>query len=155
VVSNEHVKAQFDDILDGFRRSMDQISAIKNKQAELIATGQAANKRVTVTVDAQGRIVATRFAEDIGDLDYDEISAAVTAAGQAAQDALAEKSAEILRPLREQQARLPRITDLVAGLADIDSYGQDLPAGPDLVPGTAERDGEATGPGTGVRESLW
>lgn len=156
---NEHVKAQFDDILDGFRRSMDELSVIKRKQAELTASGHAADKRVTISVDAQGRIVSTRFTEDITDLDYDEIAEAVTTAARAAQDALAVQTEEILRPLREQQGQLPKITDLVAGLSEAESYasaplpGAESPrdgSEPGAVPGSA-----TSGPETGVRETLW
>ncbi|WP_459545877.1 YbaB/EbfC family nucleoid-associated protein [Nocardia sp. X0981] len=149
---NEHMKAQFDDILDAFRRSMDEISVIERKRAELVATGHAEDKRVTISVDAQGRILQTCFAEDISDLSYDEIAAAVTTAARAAQEALAAASEEIMRPLREQQARLPKVTDLVAGLAGAGTY----------VPEAAGHRGapEVTDPGTaagdsGIRESLW
>ncbi|MGK8488391.1 YbaB/EbfC family nucleoid-associated protein [Nocardia asiatica] len=137
---------------------MDEISAIRHKQAKLIVTGHAEDKRVAISVDAQGRIVGTRFAEDIGDLSYDEIAAAVTAAGQAAQDALAARTEEILRPLREQQARLPKITDLVAGLSDVETYAPVVPTRPNIPPGPSASGDEAARPETGspgVRESLW
>lgn len=56
---NEHMKAQFDDILDGFRRSMGETSVIERKRAELVATGHAEEKCVTISFDAQGRILET------------------------------------------------------------------------------------------------
>ncbi|MBF6351435.1 MULTISPECIES: YbaB/EbfC family nucleoid-associated protein [Nocardia] len=147
-MSNEHLKGQFHDILDGFRRSMDEIAVIKAKQAQLFVTGYAEDKRVMIRVDAQGEIVETLFADDISDLTYDEIAEAVTAAARAARVELTARSEEILQPLREQQAKLPSLTDLVAGLSEAGNYAPD-PAGRDK-----SSDGPVAGE-SGVRESLW
>ncbi|WP_245721951.1 YbaB/EbfC family nucleoid-associated protein [Nocardia crassostreae] len=82
-MTNERAKADLNDILDGFAQQMRTITQLQKDRAVLTATATV-RKRVTVTVNAEGTVIETRFASDIEDLDYEEIAKAVTEAAQQA-----------------------------------------------------------------------
>ncbi|MFI2560633.1 YbaB/EbfC family nucleoid-associated protein [Nocardia farcinica] len=115
------------DILDGFAAQMRAIATAAEQRAELTATAYAQGKRVKVTVNADGAVLETRFSADIGDLDYDEIARAVTAAAQEAAKEAARKAQELLAPVAEQRARMPKLSDLIDGMPDLESHRPSIP----------------------------
>ncbi|MEU7766883.1 YbaB/EbfC family nucleoid-associated protein [Nocardia sp. NPDC049190] len=138
-MTNEHFKSQLADLVEGFHEQMGEIARIQQRAAAVVATGEAQQRRVTVCLNAEGTVIETRFADDIDDLGYGEIAAAVTAAAQAAKADLAGQLAEIQRPLLEQRARLPKLTDIVEDLPDLGSYTPVTPKVSTAPPKSAER----------------
>ncbi|MFQ6395308.1 YbaB/EbfC family nucleoid-associated protein [Nocardia sp. KC 131] len=138
-MANEHLKSQLADLLEGFQEQMGEITRIQQRTAAVVATGEAEQRRVTVCLNAEGTVIETRFADDIGDLDYEEIAAAVTAAAQAAKADLSRQLAEIHGPLLEQRARLPKLTDIVTDMPDLGGYTPVAPKVSAAPPGSVER----------------
>lgn len=81
---------------------------------------EARRNRVTVSVNADGMVIETKFGRGIEDLSHAEIAAAVTEAAQTAAGHLAGQHAALLEPLRQRRARLPKLTDLIEDMPDIE-----------------------------------
>ncbi|MFI6870206.1 YbaB/EbfC family nucleoid-associated protein [Nocardia sp. NPDC050406] len=118
-MSNEFAKAGLSDILDGLAQQLQDITRLQRERAALTASATTAGKRVTVTVNADGTVIETRFASDIADLDYMEIAKAVTEAAQRAAADVARRSRELMAPLEQNRRRLPKLADLVPGMPDL------------------------------------
>lgn len=116
---NERAKADFTDILDDFRDQMRTITQLQQQRAAVTASASVRGKRVTVTVNADGTVIETKFASNIDDLDYQEIAKAVTEAAQQASAEVARRSREIMAPVSQNRNRLPRLTELVPGMPDL------------------------------------
>ncbi|MFE3188734.1 YbaB/EbfC family nucleoid-associated protein [Nocardia sp. NPDC059240] len=106
-------------ILEGFTAQMREIAEASQRRVQLTASGTAARGRVTVTVNADGVVISTRFAADIGELTYQEIAAAVTAAAQQATEEVQRQSRELLQPLRDRRAKMPRLSELIEGMPEL------------------------------------
>ncbi|MFI9504248.1 YbaB/EbfC family nucleoid-associated protein [Nocardia sp. NPDC052566] len=166
----QKVREQAAQAMDVLRAELAELARIQRKRTTLIATGEAAERRVMVSLNADGVIIETRFADDIGDLGHEEIAAAVTEAGQRAHAELSRMNEAMMRPLTEQRARLPKMSEVIAdlsdfeGMRDIDGLGEldNLLTTPPPVstapPGSPERrvgDAEGTSPDSGVKDELW
>ncbi|MGW4355130.1 YbaB/EbfC family nucleoid-associated protein [Nocardia sp. NPDC004582] len=116
---NERAKADFSDILDDFRDQMRTITQLQQQRAAITASASVRGKRVTVTVNADGTVIETKFASDIDDLDYHEIAKAVTEAAQQASAEVARRSREIMAPVSQNRNRLPRLSELVPDMPDL------------------------------------
>ncbi|WP_328395546.1 YbaB/EbfC family nucleoid-associated protein [Nocardia sp. NBC_00416] len=125
--------------MENLRKQMSMIAQLQQQRAELTASASVRDNRVTVTVNANGVVIATEFASDIGDLSFDEIAAAVTEAVQQAAADVARQSEELVRPLRAERARRPKLSETVEGIPDLESL---IPAEPPVLlsaPGSRER----------------
>ncbi|WP_280266761.1 YbaB/EbfC family nucleoid-associated protein [Nocardia wallacei] len=118
-MSNEHAKRELAELLTAFDDQVQTIADIHERRARLTATGTARRKKIMVTVNADGVVIETRFASDIGDLDYPEIARGVTEAAQQAAAEMTRKTSELMQPLQAQRARLPKLSDLIEGLPDL------------------------------------
>nr|WP_232541789.1 YbaB/EbfC family nucleoid-associated protein [Nocardia bovistercoris] len=125
--------------MDQVQEQFRTIARIQGVRAELTGTASVLKGRVRMTVDANGTVVETKFGPSIEDLSYAEIAKAVTDAAQRAAADLAERQSELMRPLDEQRARLPKLSDLIEGMPDLA-----LPNAPKPGPVTAG-DGERPG----------
>ncbi|MBF6327541.1 YbaB/EbfC family nucleoid-associated protein [Nocardia transvalensis] len=151
-------------ILDDVQQQLRTIARIQQERTRLLAT-VTVRRRVTVTVNAEGTVVETRFGPDIEDLSYPEIAAAFTEAAQRAAAEVARKGRELMMPLHDQRARLPRLSDLIEGMPDFDmpSAPPVSTAPPSERRGDAEAgrftDVEAVEPvgerGRGITDSSW
>ncbi|MEU6580736.1 YbaB/EbfC family nucleoid-associated protein [Nocardia sp. NPDC046763] len=117
-MSNERQKAELADILEGFGEQMRLITQLQCERAALTAS-VTVRKRVTVTVNADGTVIETKFHSDIEDLDYPEIAKAVTEAAQQAAAEVARRSRDIMAPVSQNRKRLPTLADLVPGMPDL------------------------------------
>lgn len=143
-MTNEFAKAQLADIMDALKRQMSMIADIRQRRTELTATASAEDARVAVTINADGTVIETRFADDVGDLTFDEIAAAVTRAAQQAKQNLAEQIAEVHQPLRDLHATLPSMSDLVANIPELNSLVSEVAAAPLEPPAGRSRAAENT-----------
>ncbi|WP_067695729.1 YbaB/EbfC family nucleoid-associated protein [Nocardia jejuensis] len=118
-MSNERARADLNDILEGFADQMRTITELQRERAALTATATVRQKRVTVTVNAEGTVIETKFGSGIEDLDYAEIAKAVTEAAQQASAEVAARGREVLAPVSQNRDRLPKLSDLVPGMPDL------------------------------------
>ncbi|MFF2552687.1 YbaB/EbfC family nucleoid-associated protein [Nocardia sp. NPDC058058] len=118
-MSNERARNDLTDILEGFADQMRTITQLQRERAALTATASVRQKRVTVTVNAEGTVIETKFSSSIEDLDYVEIAKAVTEAAQQAAAEVAKRGREVLAPVSQNRDRLPKLSDLVPGLPDL------------------------------------
>ncbi|WP_330183407.1 YbaB/EbfC family nucleoid-associated protein [Nocardia sp. NBC_01503] len=117
--NNERARNDLSDILEGFADQMRTITQLQRERAALTATATVRQKRVTVTVNAEGTVIETKFSADIEDLDYPEIAKAVTEAAQQAAAEVARRGREVLAPVSQNRNRLPKLADLVPGMPDL------------------------------------
>lgn len=126
-MSNERVSADMAAMLDGLQDQLQGIAELQRQRSLLSATASVGDKRVQVTVNADGMVVETRFSADIADLSYDDIAEYVTAAAQAATEGVMRRSRELMRPLVERRGRLPKLSEIVEGAPDLEDF---LPVAP-------------------------
>ncbi|MEC3913327.1 YbaB/EbfC family nucleoid-associated protein [Nocardia sp. CDC160] len=118
-MTNEQRKSDLAEILDGFAEQMRTITRLQQERAALTASATVRGKRVTVTVNADGTVIETKFGSGIEDLDYPEIAKAVTEAAQQAAAEAARRSREIMAPVSQNRERLPKLADLIPGMPDL------------------------------------
>ncbi|MBF6171423.1 YbaB/EbfC family nucleoid-associated protein [Nocardia blacklockiae] len=124
---NERLQEDAATLLEGLDQQLRGIAEFQRERARLTASVTACDKRIRVTVNADGLLIDTEFAEDVSDLTYDEIAAAMTSAVQAAAAQVQERCRELMEPLRLRRARLPKLSDIIEGAPDL---GAVLPPAP-------------------------
>ncbi len=117
-MTNEQAKAQLADIIEGVQEQMRSIAQVQRDRAEIVASATV-RKRVTVSVNADYKVIETKFSADIDDLTYPEIARAMTEAAQQAAAEVARLTKEMMAPLQDARSRLPKLTDIVAGMPDL------------------------------------
>ncbi|MFI7000534.1 YbaB/EbfC family nucleoid-associated protein [Nocardia sp. NPDC050175] len=118
---NERLQADAAMMMEALSEQMLGIAKIQRDRARLTATVTACDKRISVTVNADGILIETRFADDVSDLSYDEIAAAITEAVQAAAAQVGERGRRLMAPLRARKDRLPHLTELLEDMPDFRS----------------------------------
>lgn len=136
-MSSDNGEAEAASILDGLTAQLREIAEASQQRVQLMANGTAAGGRVTVTVNADGVVIATKFSGDIGDLTYEEIAKAVTTAAQKAAEDVLRQSRELLQPYRDRRATMPRLSDLIEGLPDVGALAPTAPPPASLAPPNA------------------
>lgn len=134
-MTNEYAKAELANVLEEVQQQFRSIAATQQARAELTASATV-RKRVTVTVNADGTIIDTKFHSGIEELTYGDIAKAVTAAAQQAAQEVGRKAQELMAPVLERQARLPKLTDMIEGLADLNAAKPVAPPATMVVPDT-------------------
>lgn len=137
-MTNEHAKRELAELLTAFDQQVRTIADIHEHRARLTASGTACRKRVTVTVNAEGTVIETRFASDIAELGYADIARGVTEAAQQAAAEMSRKTAELMRPLTDQRARMPKLSDLIEGMPDLTARVPPRPPVSTAPPGAPE-----------------
>lgn len=140
---NERLRADAAMMLEAMSEQMQGLARVQRDRARLMATVTACDKRIAVTVNADGILIETRFADDIGDLSYSEIAAAITEAVQGAAKKVSEQGRLLMEPLREHKARLPHLSELIEGMPDISSVMPVPPVVSTAPPNSAERRDDA------------
>jgi DNA-binding protein YbaB len=102
-----------------FRTRMRDIDRLQHKRAKLTATVTAQRRRVTVTVNADGVVIETKFASDIDDLSYEEIALAITTASAEAVAEVARKSGELMRPMVADRPPMPDLGQMIASITGL------------------------------------
>lgn len=118
-MDNDRAKGDLADLLDTVNLHIRSIAEAQRQRVELTATATAAKGRVQITVNADGVVIETRFADDIDELDYDEIADAVTDATQEAAMEVARRANELIAPIQRTRSQLPSLSEMVAGLPDL------------------------------------
>ncbi|WP_406276894.1 YbaB/EbfC family nucleoid-associated protein [Nocardia sp. NBC_00881] len=119
MTDNEMSAARLTDLVDSVQAGMKSIENMQRRWMLLTATGSGGNRRVTVSINAEGTVIETHFTDDIGDLSYEEIAKAVTEAAQNAATEMQRKTAELSDSLQEHSSRVPKLSELAPGAVDI------------------------------------
>ncbi|MEU7631373.1 YbaB/EbfC family nucleoid-associated protein [Nocardia sp. NPDC049220] len=145
-MTNEHRKADLADALDSLQQQVQLVAEMQQRRAGLTGTGTVPNDYVTITVNADNAVIQTQFSPDIGELDFEEIAEAVTAAAQAAIADVARKVHLLTEPLAAQRRTTPTLQQMLEGLTGVSVELPDAPPATLVPPGSAnhEFDGTAT-----------
>ncbi|MFF0492546.1 YbaB/EbfC family nucleoid-associated protein [Nocardia sp. NPDC003482] len=138
-MSNEWLRADAAMMMDALSAQMSRIAAVQRERARLTATVTACDKRIQVTVNADGVLIETKFAPDIGDLTYDEIAKAMTEAVQSAVRKVQAAAGELVAPLQEHRSRLPKLSDMLEDVPDLTGFIPVAPPASLAPPGAPER----------------
>ncbi|MFI5780703.1 YbaB/EbfC family nucleoid-associated protein [Nocardia sp. NPDC051570] len=84
-----------------------EIAALESRRKLLTATALACDKRIKVTVNADGLLIETKFSADIGDLSYAEVAEALPIAVRAAAREVTRKGRALMWPLLERDTEIP------------------------------------------------
>lgn len=96
------------------------IAAVQKKQAELTATGTAADGMVEVTVNAHGQLTKTVIDENyLDDHEFDELSDHITEAAQSAARDAVRRVSEMMAPISERRKAFPAMSDIMRGAPDL------------------------------------
>ncbi|WP_225729916.1 MULTISPECIES: YbaB/EbfC family nucleoid-associated protein [unclassified Nocardia] len=117
-MANERLKADAAMALEALEDQLSGIAELQRRRMALTGTAFACDKRIRVTVNAAGVLVDTQFADDIDELSYEEIAAAMTSAVQSAAADVERQADELMRPLLEARAKLPKLSDIFDGAPD-------------------------------------
>ncbi|MFC9892451.1 YbaB/EbfC family nucleoid-associated protein [Nocardia sp. NPDC127579] len=126
-------------LLDEFRGRMRNIAEAQQKRVKLTATATTRDRAISVTVNANGVIIETKFSERVDELSYDQIAKTVTQLAQQAAAEVAAKTKELAAPLFADRDRQPKLSDVIEGMPDIEA---EIPLEPPVSlapPGSSER----------------
>ncbi|MQY27915.1 YbaB/EbfC family nucleoid-associated protein [Nocardia aurantia] len=138
-VDNDAAKSQLADLVDLVRGGFTELAQAQQDRARLTASAHAGGRRVTVTVNADGVVIETTFADDIGELSFTEIAAAVTAAAQQAAERVRVAAAAIMAGVTRRQEQIPGFDELFPGTPDFIAMIPQPPVVSTAAPGSRER----------------
>ncbi|MGV9663613.1 YbaB/EbfC family nucleoid-associated protein [Nocardia niigatensis] len=138
-MANETAKGQLAELVELVQGGIASMARAQQERARLTATAHAADRRVTITVNADCIVIKTEFSDDIDDLTYSEIAAAVTSATQDAAAKVQELAQQILDAAQEEQSRIPSLSELFPAMPDIKSMMPTPPTVSTAPPGSPER----------------
>jgi DNA-binding protein YbaB len=119
-LSNDARRHQFTEVLALAQEQMAEIAAVQRKQAQLTATGVAADGLVEVTVNAHGQLVKTVIDESyLDDYEFEELADHITEAAHAAARDAGQRVAEMMVPISERRKRFPGLSEIVDGAPDL------------------------------------
>ncbi|MFC8045687.1 YbaB/EbfC family nucleoid-associated protein [Nocardia sp. NPDC057353] len=137
-MSNRRLQEDMAVMLNGLGEQMKGIAEVQKKRSLLTATKTACDKRIEVTVNADGLLIEVKFADDILDIEMDEIALNITAAVQAAAADVAEQAAELMNPLMEHRRSLPPLSEIIEGAPDLGGLIPAAPPTPKVPPSSPE-----------------
>jgi len=129
MTDNDMSMARLTDLFDSVQAGMKTIETMQQQWALLTATGTAARGRVTVSINAEGVVIETRFSSGIEKLSFDEIAKAITEAAGVAMVELRRKTAEVMAPVQGQETQIPKLSELAPGAPDVNDL---LPVPPQV-----------------------
>ncbi|MGE2818282.1 YbaB/EbfC family nucleoid-associated protein [Mycobacterium heidelbergense] len=118
-MSNEHAGERLSTMIDGFAEHLERVKQAQEQRAQVVVEAHAADDRVTVHVNADGALVDLRFADDIVQLDYDEIAAAVLTAAREAAVTAADRVRKLIAPVQQRPSAIPTIAELTADIPEL------------------------------------
>ncbi|GAB2669520.1 YbaB/EbfC family nucleoid-associated protein [Nocardia goodfellowii] len=136
-MTNEYAKAELAHVLEEVQEQFKDIARIQQARATLTASATV-RKLVTVTVNANGVVIDTKFGPHAEGAGLSELAKAMTEAAQQAVTEVNKLGMELMAPVQERQARLPKLTDLLDGFAEIKPQAPVAPPVTMVPPGAAE-----------------
>ncbi|MEU7631998.1 YbaB/EbfC family nucleoid-associated protein [Nocardia sp. NPDC049220] len=128
-------------ILEAFQEQMRIIAEAQRKRTKLTGTATSRDKTVTVTVNANGVVIKTKFHPNIKYLSIEQLASTVTKVAQDAAAVVTRKNEELVAPIADRRARLPKLSELVDGMPD---FAGEIPLEPPvpLAPSTSPEPAE-------------
>jgi DNA-binding protein YbaB len=119
-LNNDALRHEMTDVLALVREQIADIAALQKKQAELTATGEAADGMVEVTVNAGGQLLKTVIDESyLDEFEFDELADHITEAAQAAVRDATHRMSEMMVPISERRKRFPSLSEFAEGAPDL------------------------------------
>jgi DNA-binding protein YbaB len=118
-VSEDEARERLSTVIDGFAEHLERVKQAQEQRAQLVVEAHAASDRVMVKVNADGALVDVRFSDDINDLDYDEIAAAVLTAARQAAASAADRVRTLIAPVQQRPATIPNIAELIEDIPEL------------------------------------
>jgi DNA-binding protein YbaB len=118
-MSDDEARERLSTVIDGFAEHLERVKKAQDERAQIVVAAHAANDRVTVKVNADGALVDVRFSDDIIDLDYDEIAAAVLTAARQATAIAADRVQQLIVPLQKRPTAIPTIAELIEDIPEL------------------------------------
>lgn len=119
-MTNDAMRHRLSEVMAAVEEQLADITAVREKQAKLTATGAAADGMVEVTVDVQGRLIKTAIDESyLEDHEFDELSGHITDAAQAAAREAERRVTALMVPISERRKALPGLSEIVEGAPDL------------------------------------
>jgi DNA-binding protein YbaB len=119
-LNNEARRHQLTEVLALVEEQMADIAAVQRKQAEITASGEAADGLVEVTVNAHGHLTKTVIDEGyLDEFEFEDLAGHITEAAQTAVRTVASRMAELMVPITERRQSLPPLSTVVEGAPDL------------------------------------
>jgi DNA-binding protein YbaB len=118
-MSEDHASERLSTMIGGFAEHLERVKQAQEQRAQMVVEAHAGCDRVTVQVNADGALVDLRFSDDINDLDYDEIVAAVLTAAREAAAKAADRVRKLIAPVQERPAAIPTIAELIEDIPEL------------------------------------
>ncbi|OMC10583.1 YbaB/EbfC family nucleoid-associated protein [Mycobacterium sp. SP-6446] len=121
-MSEDHARERLSAMIDGFAEHLERVKQAQERRAQIVVEAHAADSRVTVKVNAEGALVDLRLCDDIGDLAYDEIAAAVLRAAREAAATAGDRVREVMAPVQRRPAAIPTIAELIEDIPELRAW---------------------------------
>lgn len=134
---------EFPSLMDDVQATLENLGRMQQERLNLVGRATVRRGRVAATVNADGVLVDLKFGRDASDLDYPELARAVIEAVQQATEDVGRKTKELMAPVMEQKARLPKLSDLIPGMPDLSDRKPTRERAPLAKPVPAHREADA------------
>ncbi|PXX66592.1 DNA-binding protein YbaB [Nocardia tenerifensis] len=133
--SRENVAGLMDEVQSQLRN----IAQLQRQRTALIGKASERGGRVTVAVNADGVLIDVKFGRGVEDLEYPELARAILKAAQDATADVMRRTQELMAPIQQDRARLPKLSDLVEGMPDVSSLMPTMERAPQTKPDARDR----------------
>ncbi|WP_405167250.1 YbaB/EbfC family nucleoid-associated protein [Nocardia sp. NBC_01499] len=133
--------------MDEVQSQLRTIAQLQHQRLALIGKASERGGRVTVTVNADGVLIDLKFGRGVEDLEYAELARAILKATQDATADVTRRTEELMAPIQQDRARLPKLSDLVEGMPDISSMMPTVERAPRSKPDAPDRAAALDDPG--------
>ncbi|MBF6171411.1 YbaB/EbfC family nucleoid-associated protein [Nocardia blacklockiae] len=134
---------EYPDLMEDIQDTLQTIARLQQERIALQGKGSVRRGRVTAIVNADSVLVDLKFGRDVEELEYADLARAVVEAVQEASADVARKTQQLMAPLDEQRARLPKLSDMVPGMPDLRQQVPPPERAPVTKPGAKEIFGDA------------
>jgi DNA-binding protein YbaB len=108
------------EVLDGIHEVITGLADARGRCQALTVTATAEHGCISVVADGSGTVARIDFADDVEDLGYARIARSTVRAAQAAGAEVKRRAEEIMAPLRDKLARLPKPDEMLSGLTPVE-----------------------------------
>ncbi|MEC3919241.1 YbaB/EbfC family nucleoid-associated protein [Nocardia sp. CDC160] len=131
--------ARLEGYIEAFREGIDVIAQLQKRRAQLVGTAISQDGRISVAVNADRVIIEIKYADDIDDLTYEEISSVTVAVAQQAAAELDRSVNALFKDFRRGHERMPKLSEFIEGMPDVLDSVPTPPAASIAPPDSRER----------------
>ncbi|WP_280454930.1 YbaB/EbfC family nucleoid-associated protein [Nocardia brasiliensis] len=126
-------------LMDEVQSQLRNIAQLQRQRTALVGKATVRGGRVTVSVNADGVVIDVKFGRNVEELEYADLARAVLQASQEAAADVMRQTQELMAPIQEDRARLPKLSDLVEGMPDVRSMMPTMDRAPQSKPDAPDR----------------